>query len=94
MGQVLLLLTLSGCGGALYASKASTASSRLEEAKKLSAEELAPYEFYSAMEFFKKAQEEAAFADYGDAVALAERSAEFSEIAIRLSGKAHRSGGQ
>lgn len=85
---------LGGCGNAIYAVQASSASSRLEEARELRAEELAPYEYTMALEHLKKARSEAAEADYGDAIVFAEMCEDFSEKAIRISQEAHRSAGR
>jgi hypothetical protein len=94
LGWVALLLSASGCGNTLYAIQANSAASRLEEAKELGAEKFAPYEYYYAKEHLQKAQEEAADADYSDAVNLAGVSEEYSDKAIRLARDAHRGGGR
>ncbi len=78
-----VLAGLPGCGNALYAIQATTASRNLEQAREVGAERLAPYEFYYAEEHLKKAQSEAAEADYGDARILAHESNEASKRAIR-----------
>jgi hypothetical protein len=95
--RVLLMMALAfaaGCGNTLYAIKANSAASKVEEARELGAEKFAPYEYYYAKEHLQKAQTEAAEADYGDAADLAEVSEEFAEKAIRLSRDAHRGGGR
>ena len=78
----------------MYLVQASSATSRVEEAKELGAEELAPYEYTMAVEHLKKAREEAANADYGDAISFAEISEEHADKAIRLSRDAHRGAGR
>jgi len=85
---------LGGCGNTLYAFQANAASSKIEEARELGAEELAPYEYYYARTHLDKAMEEAAAADYGDAANLAEVAEEYADKAIRLSRDAHRGGGR
>ena len=75
---------LAGCGNTLYAVQANSASSKLEQARELGAEQHAPYEYFYAKEHLKKAQTEASEADYGDALDLAEASAEYAERALRL----------
>lgn len=87
-------LALGGCGNTLYAIQANAASGRVEEAKELGAEKLAPYEYYYAKAHLEKAMSEAAAADYGDAADLAEIAEEYAEKAIRLSRDAHRGGGR
>ncbi len=85
---------LPGCGNTLYAFSVNSASSKLEEARELGAEELAPYEYYYAREHLTKARQEAAEADYGDATDLANESERYSEKAIRLSQSARRGAGR
>ena len=88
------LLALAGCGNTIYAVQASSASSRLQEASELGAAKLAPYEYYTAKAHMRKAQEEAADADYSDAINFAEVAEEFAAKAIRLSKEAHRGAGR
>ena len=91
---IVAALVLSGCGNTLYAIQANSASSKLEEARELGAEQYAPYEYYYAEEHLQKARSEAAEADYSDAVDLAETSEEFSDKAIRLTREAQRGAGR
>lgn len=88
------LLALGGCGNTLYAFQASSASSKLEEAQELGAETHAPYEYYYAKLHLEKAMTEAADADYGDAIDLAEVSEEYADKAIRLAREAHSGEGR
>ena len=81
---------LAGCGNTLYAVQANSASSKLEQARELGAELYAPYEYFYAKEHLKKAQTEAAEADYSDATDLAEASEEYAERALRLTREARR----
>jgi predicted lipoprotein len=87
-------LALSACGNTVYAIQANSASNALAEARELGAEKLAPYEYYYAKEHMEKAQEEAAEADYSDAINLAEAAEEFANKAIRLSREAQRGAGR
>jgi len=89
-----LVLTGSGCGNTLYAVAANSASSKVEEARELGAEQYATYEFYLATQNLQKAQTEASEADYSDATELAERAEEHADKAIRLAREAHRSAGR
>ncbi len=92
---VLLALTaLGGCGGLVYAVQASSASSKLEQAKEVGAEKRAPYEYYLAREHMTKAQEEASQGDYGDAIDLAEIAEQSADKAIQLAREAHRGAGR
>lgn len=90
----LCLAGASGCGGSIYAITASSASSKLETAEALGAEKYAPYEFFYAREHLTKAQEEAATADYGDAIKFASTAEEFAEKAIVLAKSAHEGAGR
>lgn len=83
----------SGCG-ILYAAKANGAAGDLEQAKTLRADELAPYEYYSAQAYLDKAAEEAATADYGDAIDFADTAGDFAEKAIGLAREAHEGAGR
>lgn len=87
-------LSAAGCGNTIYAIQVNAASSKVEEAHELGAEQYAPYEYYYAKEHLEKAQSEAAEADYSDAVDLAEASEEYADKAIRLAREAHRGAGR
>jgi hypothetical protein len=89
-----LVITVSGCGHTLYAVAANSASSKVEEARELGAEQYATYDFYLATEHLEKAQTEASEADYSDAANLAEQAEEHANKAIRLAREAHRGAGR
>jgi hypothetical protein len=88
------LLLCVGCGNTLYAVNANSAETRLEEAKQLGAEQLAPYEYYYAKAHLEKAMVEAAEAEYGTASDLAQISEEYSAKAVKLSREARRGAGR
>lgn len=90
----LLAALAAGCGNTLYAIQISSASSKLEEAHELGAEQYAPYEYWFAYEHIEKAQSEASEADYSDAVKLAEVGEEYADRAIKLARDAHRGAGR
>lgn len=94
VGLVPLFGVLCGCGNTLYAFNVNAATSKLEEARELGAEEYAPYEYTMAMEHITKAQTEAAEADYSDAAALSAAAEEYADKAIELSREAHRGAGR
>jgi hypothetical protein len=81
---------LGGCGGVHYAISVNSASSRVEEAKAVGAEQLAPYEYYFAKEHLEQAQIEAAQASYSDAANLAEEAEVYANKAIELAQSARR----
>jgi lipoprotein NlpI len=85
-----VFVSLAGCGGVQYSVVAGGASSRLEEAKALGADQLAPYEYYFAKEHLEQAEIEAAAASYSDAVTLAHEAEEHAVAAIELTKKARR----
>ncbi len=88
------LLLCVGCGNTLYAVDANSAEEKLEEARQLGAEELAPYEYYYAKAHLEKAASEAAEAEYGYASDLAEISEEYAIKAAKLSREARRGAGR
>ncbi len=83
-----------GCGPAYYHFNASPASSKLEQARALGAEALAPYEYFAAYERLEKAKQEAAEADYSDAATLADEAEQYAEKAIKLAMQARRGAGR
>jgi hypothetical protein len=89
-----LAFGVGACGNTLYAVQINSASSKLEEAKELGAEEYAPYEYWFALQHIDKAQTEASEADYSDAVKLAEIGEEYADKAIQLARDAHRGAGR
>jgi hypothetical protein len=89
-GAICALSALCGCGGVHYAINVNAAASRVEEAKALGADQLAPYEYYFAAEHLRQAQIEAGEASYSDAANLAEEAEEHAIQAIELSQKAKR----
>ena len=78
----------------LWRIAANSASSKVEEARELGAEQYATYDFFLATEPLEKAQTEASEADYSDAANLAEKAEEHADKAIRLSREAHRGAGR
>jgi len=81
---------LGACGGVHYAISVSAASARVEEAKAVGAEQLAPYEYYFAKEHLEQAQIEAAAASYSDAANFAEEAETYANKAIELAQSARR----
>ena len=90
----LALIGGSGCGGVLYAVDVSDAESKLETARALGAEKYAPYEYFYAREHLQKAMEDAASADYGDAIDYARDAEKHADKAIVLAKQAHEGGGR
>jgi len=90
----LCLFGATGCGGFFYAIYSGGATSKLETAQALGAEKYAPYEYYYAQEHLHKAMEEAASADYGDAIDLADEAEKSANKAILLSKQAHEGAGR
>ncbi len=84
----------TACGGVYYAATVSAASSRLEEAREIGAEQLAPYEYYYAKAHLEQAQAEASEASYGDAAHYAEAADEYAAKAIELAQSAHKAAGR
>lgn len=91
---LLTSLGVASCGNALYAIQVSSASSKLEEARELGAEEYAPYEYTMAQQHLLKARTEAAEADYSDASDLSDLAEGYADKAIRLAREAHHGAGR
>ncbi|MFO0677505.1 MAG: DUF4398 domain-containing protein [Polyangiaceae bacterium] len=72
----------TGCGGVYYAATVNAASSRVEEAREVGAEQWAPYEFYYARAHLEQAMHEASTASYSDAADYAETAEDFAVKAI------------
>jgi len=85
-----LLSALCGCGGVQYAVAVNAASSRVEEAKAVGAEHLAPFEYYCATEHLEQAQIEASEASYSDAVNFAREAEQYAGKAVELTQAALR----
>jgi hypothetical protein len=94
LGISLAAPVLGGCGGGYYMLSANAATSRLEEARAMGAEQLAPYEYYYAKEHLRQAQIEAAEANYSDAINYAETAEEYANRAIQFAHEARRAGGR
>jgi hypothetical protein len=71
-----------GCGGVAYTAKINSVEGKVEHAKEVQAETYAPYYYYSAKERVLKAREEAARADYGDALDLLDEADADADQAI------------
>jgi hypothetical protein len=84
------MVLAAGCGGIQYSVVVSAAASRVEEARVLGADQLAPYEYYYAREHLEQAEVEAAEASYSDAVEFAREAEEHAAAAIALAQKARR----
>ena len=87
-------LAVTGCGHAVFAMEVRSASMRVAEAREVGAQELAPYEYYYAEAHLEKAKQEAAEADFGDAIDLASTSEEYAQKAIELSQSARQGADQ
>jgi hypothetical protein len=88
------LACVTGCGGVLYAASVNGAASRLEEAREIGAEQLAPYEYYYAKAHLEQAEIEASQANYGDATHFADTADEYAGKAIDLAQSAHKAAGR
>lgn len=84
-GSCMVLAALTACGPSLYTFNSIPASSAVEQARQANAAELAPYELFAAESYLDKAREEAAEANYQDAIRFAERANELGTKARDLS---------
>jgi hypothetical protein len=87
---VALWVAVSGCGSVHYTIAVNSAAARVEEAKAVGAEQLAPFEYYYAKEHLEQAQVEASEASYSDAANLAQEAESYANKAIELAQTARR----
>jgi hypothetical protein len=80
----MLTLGLTGCGNAIYVLRITQASDELGRAEQLDAARKAPYEYHFALEHLHKARTEAAEADFGDAIRLAEIAHVYARRAVQV----------
>ncbi len=82
----LMMLSLAffstGCGNALYVMSVDSAEGQLEQAQSIDAQRYAPYEYYSAQARIIEAKHQAAEAEYGNAIALANAASSLAREAI------------
>jgi len=97
--RALLFLTLTstlGCGSVYYTFEVNSAASKVEEARILGAESLAPYEYYYAKAHLEQAAVEGSEGHYSDGAHMAETSQDYAqqaiEIATSASGKKNEEG--
>jgi hypothetical protein len=94
VGVATALSVLAACGPTLYTFNSIPASQVVEQAREADANEHAPYEYYYARAYLDKANEEAAEANYQDAIRFAERANEFGTKALELSRRRMREAGR
>jgi hypothetical protein len=94
VAAVLVSSSQAACGGVYYAATVNGAASRIEHARELGAESLAPYEYYYAKAHLEQAEVEASEASYSDAAEYAETAEEYAQKAIELSQSSHRAAGR
>ena len=88
------IVTLVACGPTLFTFNSIPASQAVEQARQANASEHAPYEYFYARAYLDKANEEAAEANYQDAIRFAEKAAEFGTKARDLSRRRMREQGR
>jgi hypothetical protein len=81
------LLWLCACGPVMYGSSVDKAETALEQAREQNAHWYAPYEYHYAQAHLDKAYEEAAHADYEDAVRFAKTARDYAERALRMAAR-------
>lgn len=94
VGSFAAAALLAACGPTLYTFNIIPASSAVEQAAQAQAAEHAPYEYFTARSYLDKAREEAAEANYQDAIHFAERASEFGTKALDLSRRRMREMGR
>lgn len=86
--------SLGGCGGIGYSAKINSVEGKIEKAKEVGAESLAPYYYYSARERALKAREEASHAFYQDALDLLDEADSDADKAIDQAGAVRKGAGR
>lgn len=94
MGIVAAAVTFAACGPSLYTFNLVPASQAVEQARLANAAEHAPYEYFYARSYLDKAREEAAEANYQDAIRFAERANEFGSKARDMARRRMREQGR
>jgi hypothetical protein len=83
MGRALLVvLALAACGSAEYIR--GKAGSRIEAARAVEADKYAPYHWTRATEYYRKAKERAAYADFQGANRFERLATEAAELAEQM----------
>jgi hypothetical protein len=88
----LAALGVSGCGPVQSTAMISEAEVALEKARVVKAEQLAPYEYWSANEYLYKAREEWGYADFEASMDYATLSRKFAEEALKKTKEAPYTG--
>lgn len=78
------MASAAGCGGVPYTLRVVQASDALTRAEQLGAAARAPYEYHFALEHLRKAREQAARSEYGNAGRLADTAYEYANRAVQL----------
>jgi len=92
--MVVAVISFAACGPTLYSFNIIPASQAVGEAEQANAAEHAPYEYFYARSYLDKAREEAAEANYQDAIRFAEQANEFGTKARDLSRRRMREMGR
>lgn len=89
----LLVLGLLGCGPVGYLHTVSvTATRALAHARTAGAEKLAPYEYWSAVEYLRMAQETGAYAEYQLSFRYGEKAEKMAAEAIAIAARKREAG--
>lgn len=93
LGAVLLTLLLTACGPVSYITKVTVSATRaVAEAETANAEQLAPYEYWSAKTYLHMAREKAGTADYELATDYGDRATQMAQKATRLAAERRKAG--
>jgi hypothetical protein len=83
LAVVAVVTCSAGCGGIAYTARANSVAGKVEAAKEVQAEQYAPYYYYAAKERVEKASQEAARADYDDALDLLDEAEADADQAVQ-----------
>ena len=80
----LVLMPATGCGPITASQALTKAQTAIDQAKGAQADEKAPYEYFSALQYFDKAREEEGYSDYQACIDLAVKALEHAEKSRKL----------
>jgi len=78
---LMIMLASTGCGPILSTSRIEDAKEALEKATNAGAETKAPYEYYTAQEYLRKADELWGYSQFGYSADYAKKAIEMAEAA-------------
>ena len=95
LGVLSVLAFLASCGPISYITKVTVNATRsVSEAETANAEQLAPYEYWSAKTYLQMAREKAGTADYELATGYGDLASKMAHKAVKVAAERRRAGPQ